>query len=77
MEHSMEPASGSPHREAGVMLTRTTFDRSKPGLAEGVEWMEEVVAGGDTDAVGQWARTVYLKNVSGSPRSSAPTASMA
>ena len=58
----MKPHEGSSWRELGVVMTRTKFKASDGGLAEGIECLEEIVAGGDTDVVGEWARTIYLKN---------------
>ena len=49
-------------REMGVLMTRETLVSPDPLLAEGIERWEHVAAGGDTDAVGSWARTVWSKN---------------
>lgn len=62
MKPSNQPDRHPTQRELGVVVRRSIYERANPILAQGIEWMEEVEAGGDSSAVGQWMWTVYLKN---------------
>jgi hypothetical protein len=62
MQHPVWPPEGSSKRELGVKVETVLHQRPEAPLADGIERLEEIVAGGDTDAVGEWAIWITLKD---------------
>jgi hypothetical protein len=52
---------GTVRHELGVTLATTVYEGPGSSLAEGVERIEEVIAGGGTDAVGSWEMSLILR----------------
>jgi hypothetical protein len=62
MQQRAWPPEGSSRRELGVIVRTVLHQRPEAPLADGIERLEEITAGGDTLAVGEWKIWITLKD---------------
>src|SRR5262245_45349099 len=62
MKYPAWPPTGSSNRELGVRIRTAVHLQGDAPLAKDVERVEEIVAGGDSDTVGEWTVLTWLKN---------------